>query len=158
MTLINDYSRNTEICFLKQKNEATSYLRRFCETVNTQTGHYLRLVRSNQRDKFVNNERITYCSETGIIYKITAVNSPESNSIAERANLILANMCLPSLIDLLPSLWAEAFNCATYIKNQLLHMALDGKIPYKILYNKLLTIFHIRPFGTRYYIHIAEEM
>jgi transposase InsO family protein len=145
MTLINDYSRYTEICFLKKKSDATSHLRRFCERVNTQTGRYPCSVRSDQGGEFVNNEWITYCFEKGIIHEITAAYSPESNGIAERVNLTLANMCRLSLADLPPSLWAEAFNWATYIKNWLPHTALDGKTPYEILYNKLPTISHLRP-------------
>jgi transposase InsO family protein len=88
------------ICFLKKKSDTTSHPRCFCERVNTQTGRYSSSVRSDQRGEFVNNEWITYCFKKGIIHEMTAAYSPESNGIAERVNLILANMYRPSLIDL----------------------------------------------------------
>jgi hypothetical protein len=75
----------------------------------------------------------------------------------QRANFTLANMCQPALVDLLPGLWAAAFNWATYLKNWLPHSALDGKAPYEVLYKKRPTTSYLRPFGTRYYVHIAED-
>jgi hypothetical protein len=82
---------------------------------------------------------------------------PESNGIKERANLTLANICPPALVDLPPSLWAESFNWATYLKNRLTHSALDGKTPYEVSYKKRPTISDLRPFVTHCYIHIAEK-
>ena len=66
-------------------------------------------------------------------------------------------MCRPSLAKLPMSLWAEAFNWAVYLKNRLPHSALNGKTPYEALYNQLPSISHLRPFGTRCYVHIPEE-
>jgi transposase InsO family protein len=74
-----------------------------CEPVYTQTGRYPRSVRSDQGGEYVNNEWTTRCTEKGIIHETTAAYSPESNGIAERANLTLANMCRPALVR--PPTW-----------------------------------------------------
>jgi len=63
----------------------------------------------------------------------------------------------PSLDNVPASLWAEAFNWACYIKNRLPHSALMNKTPYEVLFQKKLTISHLRPFYTKYYVYIAEE-
>lgn len=56
----------------------------------------------------------------------------------------------------LKSLWAEAFNWATYLRNRLPHSAPQGKAPYEVMYNKRPTIGHLHPFYTKCYATIPE--
>ena len=67
-------------------------------------------------------------------------------------------MVRPALKDseLPPSLWAHAYDWACYTKNRLPHLALKGKTPYEVYFNKKPTISHLRPFGTRCFVHIPE--
>jgi len=66
-------------------------------------------------------------------------------------------MVQPSLDNVPVSLWAEAFNWACYVKNRLPHSALIDRTPYEVLFQKKPTISHLRPFYTKYYVHIPEE-
>ena len=56
-----------------------------------------------------------------------------------------------------PSLWAEAYNWAWYIKNRLPLSALIRITPYEALYNAKPSNSHLRPFHTKSYTHIDEE-
>ena len=53
-------------------------------------------------------------------------------------------------------LWTEAFNWATYLRNQLPHSVLQGKTPYKAMYYKRPTIGHLRPFYNKCFVTIPE--
>ena len=63
----------------------------------------------------------------------------------------------PSLDDVPPAPWAEAFNWAAYLKNRLPHSALNGKTPFEALFGIKPTISHLRPFFTKCFVHIPEE-
>jgi hypothetical protein len=57
-----------------------------------------------------------------------------------------------------PCLWAEAVNMAAYLKNRLPHKYLPSStIPFKRFHSKRPTISHLKPFGSKCYVHIQEE-
>ena len=92
MTLIDDCTRYTHIYFLKKKSDAIKYLKEFYELVHNKTGCYPRIVRSDRGGEYVNKEWTEYCSLKGIEHEVTPAYSPQSNGVAERFNLTIANM------------------------------------------------------------------
>ncbi|KZS18184.1 Uncharacterized protein APZ42_015714 [Daphnia magna] len=90
------------------------------------------------------------------------VKTPEQNSVAERQNLTIiesARCMLHSTGQPLESsreLWAEATNCAVYLRNRVLGKALENKTPYEAWTRKPI-LSHIRNFGCTAYAHIPED-
>jgi hypothetical protein len=57
-----------------------------------------------------------------------------------------------------PCLWAEAVNMAAYLKNRLPHKHLPSSTtPFERFHGKRPTISHLKPFGSKCYVHIREE-
>jgi hypothetical protein len=54
-----------------------------------------------------------------------------------------------------PYLWAKAINIAADLKNRLQHKHLASSItPFKRFHSKRLTISHLKPLGSKCYVHI----
>ena len=98
MTLIDDATRYNNIYFLKKKSEAVKYLKEFCELVFNRTNKYPRIIRSDRGGEYVNKEWTDYCSSKGIEHQLTSAYSPQSNRVAERFNLTIANMSQTALL------------------------------------------------------------
>jgi len=117
MTLIDDCTRYIYIYFLKKKSDAVKYLKEFCELVHNKTGRYPRIIRSDRGGEYVNKEWTEYCSSKGIEHEVTPAYSPQSNGVAERFNLTIANMYRTTLLNAPTYLWAEAYSWAVYQRN-----------------------------------------
>jgi hypothetical protein len=98
--------------------------RRICE-VMTDNAHELSM-----------GEMRTFCETEGIRISTTVPYHPASNGIAKRMIGVLTGAVWAMLHDsgLPKSLWAKAFNTATYMRNRVLTGVLDGRTPYKMVY------------------------
>ena len=133
MTFIDDYSRFAEIRFLSKKSEAVQALKDFCEKVHTTTKQYPRNFRSDRGGEYINKVWSDYCNDKGITHQPTPAYSPQSNGVAERFNLTIANMSRIALLHAPRYLWGEALNSAVYLRNRLPHTVLQGKSLYEVL-------------------------
>src|SRR5205807_8969652 len=61
------------------------------------------------------------------------------------------------LTDLTLRLWVEAIATAVYLRNRLPNRSIGNSTPYESLYNKKPLIQHLRPYGTKCFVHIPEE-
>ena len=111
--------------FLHKKSHARRLIKAFCEKVNTQTQRYPRSFRTEQGGEFFNGDLEAYFKEKDITHQQTAAYSHESNSVAERYKQTISAMVRPALEHAPPSLWAEPYNWACYMKNALPHSALN---------------------------------
>ena len=66
--------------------------------------------------------------------------TPQQNGVAERKNRSLKEMetCLLHAKNLPPSLWVEAINCASYLKNRVPHKLVVGATPFEALHGHTL--------------------
>ena len=56
MTIIDDFSRYSEVFFLKNKSEAKSYIKEFIVAGKTQNLKTVKLIRSDRGGEYLNNE------------------------------------------------------------------------------------------------------
>jgi hypothetical protein len=61
-TFIDDYSRNTWVCFLKRKSEMLNYFKDFKVIIEKQSGYNIRIVRSDQGEEYTSNDFETFCT------------------------------------------------------------------------------------------------
>lgn len=76
--------------------------------------------------------------------------TPPQNGVAERANRTLVEMarCMFLQADAPLSLWAEAINAATYIRNRCPTRALNEITPYEEWTDEKPYIEYMRKFGS----------
>ena len=56
LTFIDDYSRKTWVYFLKHKSNAFSCLQQFKALVENQSGHHIKILRTDRGGEYVSNE------------------------------------------------------------------------------------------------------
>ena len=77
--------------------------------------------------------------------------TPQQNGVAERKNRSLKEMetCLLHAKHLLPSLWDEVVNCASYLQNRVPHKSVVGVTPFEALHGYNPNVSHLRVFGSK---------
>ena len=171
ITFIDDYTRHAWIRILKAKDEAMGTIREFIAMVDR---HFpackVAKFRCDGGGEYVGKASRSELSAMGITLEITLPYSPESNGVAERFNRTLKEIVRASLLSMAAMdgqgtdigkylfLWAEAVSTAVYARNRLPHKGL-GKptTPHAKLYGEKPCISHMRPFGTKCYVHIPEK-
>ena len=95
-------------------------------------------------------EMSRFCEAEGIKISTTVPYHPALNGVAERTLGVLTSSVRVKLAEsgLLKSLWAEAYNTATYVRNRTITSALDGRTPYNIVYSVKPDLADLRAFGT----------
>lgn len=84
---------------------------------------------------------------------------PASNGVAERMIGVLTSAARAMLHDagLPKSLWAEAYNTATFVRNRSLTAALEGRTPYEIVRGTKPDVSDLRAFGAPCAVVKAKE-
>jgi hypothetical protein len=82
--------------------------------VEKQSGHQIQKLRTNNGDKYVNNNFTSYCTTKGIQMKHNVSYTPQKNGVATRKNCTLKEMTNYMIQSKGLSLkyWAEAINYA----------------------------------------------
>lgn len=83
------------------------------------------------------------------MHQTTVTYSPQQNGVAERANRTLCEMarCMLSSSNSQQSLWAEAVNTATYLRNRAPTSVLNDVTPYEKWYGNKPSVSYLKPFG-----------
>ena len=98
-----------------------------------------------------------FVTRSGIIHDRTPAYSHESNGIAERSNRTIITATRSMLTGLPLALWAEVVTTAVYLQNRLPYQSIGNSTPYESLYNKKLSINHLRPYWTKVFVLLPEE-
>nr|GFA22218.1 hypothetical protein [Tanacetum cinerariifolium] len=99
----DDYSRITWVFFLAAKDETSPILKTFITSIVNQLSLKVKIIRSDNRTKFKNNDLNQFCGMKGIKREFSVPRTPQQNGIAERKNMTLIKAARTMLADsLLP--------------------------------------------------------
>lgn len=137
-TFIDDFSRYTETTMLKQRSDILTAFKNFKKRVEKETGCVIKRLRTDNAKEYTSKEFDKYLEEKGITRQLTVEYTPQQNGVAERANRTLVEMarCLMLQAKLPNSLWAEAINAATFLRNRCPTKALENKTPYEMWFDE----------------------
>lgn len=155
MTFIDEYSRYCVVKFLKHKNEALDAFKEIKTLWENQKSVKIKVFMSDNGGEFINAEFEKFLKINGIKRNVTAPYCPEQSGIAERKNqtLISSSRCLLAQAKLNLNMWAEAVNCANYVRNRCPTEPLNGKTPYELFNNVVPNVSYFKTFGcTAYYL------
>nr|GEY95654.1 putative ribonuclease H-like domain-containing protein [Tanacetum cinerariifolium] len=109
LVVTNDYSRFTWVFFLATKDETSPILKTFITGLENQLSLKVKVIRSDNRTEFKNDDLNQFCGMKGIKREFSVPRTPQQNGIAERKNKTLFEAARTTLADLLlPILfWAE---------------------------------------------------
>ena len=159
LTFTDDYSRFSTVYFLHSKSQVLSYYKNYVALMENQSGQRLLKIRTDNGGEYTSKEFFEYCKAMGEARDFTNPYTPEQNGVSERLNQTLVNCARTMMIHAgLPvSFWAEAIQCATYVKNRSPTTALCGKTPYEMWYGKVPDLSHMKVFGCKAYAYVPPE-
>ena len=78
--------------FLKNKSEAFDKFVEFKAQAEKESGHYVKVLRSNRGREYTSNYFVNYCRNHGIKKEFTASYTPQQNGVAKRKNRTIVEM------------------------------------------------------------------
>ncbi|KAL0403674.1 UNVERIFIED_CONTAM: Retrovirus-related Pol polyprotein from transposon RE2 [Sesamum radiatum] len=91
-TLVDDCSRSVWTFLLKQKNQVSSILKKFCSLVRNQFNKGIKVIRSDNALEFINQECRMICETLGIVHQTSCTYTPQQNGRVERKHRHLLNV------------------------------------------------------------------
>ena len=151
VTFIDDYSRYTETTMLRNRSDALQAFKNFKKKVENETGQRIKKLRTDNGKEYLSNNFNKLLEEDGVSRQFTVEYTPQQNGVAERANRTLVEMarCIMLEADLPESLWAEAVNTATFLRNRSATACLDGITPYEAWTGRKPYVGFLRTIGSK---------
>lgn len=158
LTMVDDFSREVFIYFIKSKAEVLTIFTKFKSFVENQTGEKIKTIRTDNGGEYVSNDFEKFCEKNGIQHQKTVAYTPQQNGVAERMNRTIVEKakCLLFDAELPKSYWAEASNMSVYLINRSFSTS-HGKIPDELFFNKKVDISGLRLFGCPVMVHVNKE-
>jgi hypothetical protein len=147
----DDYSRYTEVCFMKAKSEAPAKFKEYVAKVEKQhPKKKVCRIRVDGGGEYGSREKfLEYLAEEGIVREVSAPYSQQQNGLSERCNRSVMDPARSMLkhAGMPNKFWAEAVSTAVYIKNRLPTRATPDSTPFERWNRKKPDISHLRTFG-----------
>jgi len=89
LTFTDDFSRWTEVYFLKYKSEVSSKFLEYKHYAETQTGRKIKALQSDNGGEFRNSTMDGILKEFGIRHRLSTPHTSQQNGVAERKNRTL---------------------------------------------------------------------
>ena len=154
----DEFSDYSHIYMLNNKGEVAEKLQNYIGVFEAESGHRIRMIRTDNGSEFCNSQVKTLCDLEHIKLFFSAPYVPEQNGVAERNNrtIIEATRTLLSDSRLPKSLWAEAANTAVYLRNRIPKRG-ARVTPFELFWGRKPYIGHIVPFGTEIHSLINDR-
>jgi transposase InsO family protein len=120
--LVDDYTRMTTICFLKNKSEDFEKFKIYKEMVENEMDSRIKCLRSDNGGDFTSNEFMDYYNSHGIKRHFFVATTPQRNGAVERKNRTIQEMARSMLMDskLTDIFWTQAVQTTFHIQNKVL--------------------------------------
>ncbi|CAM9000336.1 unnamed protein product [Rhodiola kirilowii] len=154
---VDDFSRFTWSCFLREKSEAVQAFVQLCtrlEREREEKNEHIVQVRSDHGKEFENAALADFCSKRGITQQFASPITPQQNGVVERKNRTIQEMTRVMLhVKKVPlKFWAEAMNTACYVINRVMIRSGTEKTCYELWKGKKPTVKYFHIFGSQCYI------
>ncbi|KAE8723067.1 PLAC8 family protein [Hibiscus syriacus] len=109
------------VFFMKEKSDTFSKFKEFRDSAEGEVGKKICCLRTDNGGEYRSNEFSQYLRECRIRHQYTCANTPQQNSVAERKNRHIAEICRSMLHakNVPGRFWAEAMMTATFVINRL---------------------------------------
>ncbi|KAI5323652.1 hypothetical protein L3X38_032724 [Prunus dulcis] len=155
---VDDFSRMMWVYFLEQKSEAFSVFKQFKAFGENESGHNLKVLRTDRGGEFTSNEFSEYCKSNGIKRELTARYTPQQNGVAERRNRTIVEMArsMVKAKSLPNTFWAEAIHTAVFILNRSPTKAVKDKTPFEAWHRFKPKVDFFKIFGCTEEVYVEQ--
>lgn len=156
---IDDFTRMTWVFFMRQKSEVFTIFKKFKSFVEKQSGHFIKVLRSDNGKEYTSNEFGKFCEDEGVERQLTVIYTPQQNGVSERKNQTVMEMAKSMLHEKgLPKVfWAEAVYTAVYLINRCPTKAVWNQTPIEAWSGRKPSVRHLKIFGSVCYAQIPKE-
>ncbi|RVW59275.1 Retrovirus-related Pol polyprotein from transposon TNT 1-94 [Vitis vinifera] len=121
VTFIDDFSRYVWVYFMKEKSETFSKFKEFKEMIEAEVDKRIRCLRTDNGGEYTSDEFFYFLRECRVRHQFTCANTHSKNSVAERKNRHLAEICRSMLHakNVPRRFWAEAMKTVAFVINRL---------------------------------------
>jgi transposase InsO family protein len=146
MLLVDDYTRMTAVCFLKNKVEAFENFKIYKEMVENEMDSKIKCLRSDNGGEFTSKDFMDYCNNHGIKGKFSIARTPQQNGVVEIKNRIVQEMAQTMLMDskLTDMFWTQAVHTTVHIQNRVILINNTDKTPYELWKRIPANVKHFR--------------
>jgi hypothetical protein len=154
MLLVDDYTRMTAVCFLRNKSEAFENFKVYKEMVENEMDSKIKCLRSDNGGEFTSKEFMDFCSKHGIKRQFFVARTPQQNGVVERKNMTVQEMARTMLMDskLTDVFWTHAVHTTVHIQNRVMLRNNSDKTPYELWKGRPTNVKHFRVFRSKCYI------
>ena len=99
MLLVDDYTRMTAVCFLKNKSEAFENFKVYKGMVQNEMDSKIKCLISNNGVEFTSKEFTDYYNSHEIKRQFSIARTPQQNGVVERKNMIVQEMTQTMLMN-----------------------------------------------------------
>nr|GEX92901.1 retrovirus-related Pol polyprotein from transposon TNT 1-94 [Tanacetum cinerariifolium] len=148
LVIVDDYSRNTWVHFLRTKDETPEVIKNFLKKIYVHLQAPVIIVRTDNETEFKNRVLKEYFDCVGITYETSGAKTPQQNGVVERRNRTLVEASRTMLIFSHTPLflWAEAIATACYTQNRSIIHRRFNKTPYELIQGRKLNISYLHVF------------
>lgn len=159
VSFIDDYSRQAQVCVIKNKSDVFECFRTYVNTMRNQTGKRVKEMRCDNGREYLNRDFYTFAKQEGIYIKPGPAYTHQLNGVAERFNRTIMDRarCLMSEAKLNKCYWPECVLTAAYLGNRLLTNTAERKSPYEIFYGRKPDVRYLKIFGSKCFVRVPEE-
>ena len=149
MLLVDDYSRWMNVFMLRSKDQACDAFVKYKSETENQTGHKIKILRSDRGGEFLSSIFASICEEAGIKRQLTAPYSPQQNGVVERRNRTVMEMSRSMLkcMKIPGRFWGKAVRHAVYLLNRLPSKPMGEQTPFEAWNGKKPHLGHLKVFG-----------
>jgi hypothetical protein len=154
MLLIDDYTRMTVVCFLKNKSEAFENFNIYKERVENEMDSKIKCLRSGNGGEFTSKEFMDYCRNHGIKRQFYVPRTPQHNGFVETKNMTVQKMAQTMLMDskLTYFFCTQEVHTIIHIQNKVMLKNNTDKMRCELWKGRPTNVKHFRFFGSKCYI------
>lgn len=148
---IDNFSRYTETAMLRQQSNVLTAFKNFKIRVKEKTGCAIKKLKTDNAKEYTSRGFKKFLEDEGIARQLSVEYTPQQNGIAKRANRTLVDMarCLMLQANLPQSLWAEAINASTFLRNRYPTKSFINKTPYEAWHKEKPYVGFLRIIGSK---------
>jgi transposase InsO family protein len=159
MLSIDDFTRMSWICFLKEKLEEINKFKAIKTLVENERETKIKCLRSDNGGEFTSKEFNVFCETHGIKRQFFASRTPQQNGIVERKKRTNQEASRTMLNEekLSDRYWREAVSTNVYIFNIGQLRVNSDKTPYELWFGRAPSVKYFKVFGSKCYIKRLDE-